>query len=121
MRTRRPRLPLRTMQQNHLGHGDIIRLLRGCGLDVEDLLAPARARRYDAASAGHPGMGAAMAMRRSLEGPQTLLSQLHRNGHLKKHAPVGGAIMNIAGAHSHDRKSRRVRRVACLRSRAASE
>ena len=60
----------------HLGHGDMIRLLRGCGLEVEDLLelrpAPDATTRYPLR---HPRMGPAMALRRSLEGPQVGVSQ----------------------------------------------
>ena len=58
----------------HLGHGDMIRLLRGCGLEVEDLLElrpdpDARTR----VPLRDPRMVPAMAMRRSLEGPQIAL------------------------------------------------
>ena len=57
----------------HLGHGEMIRLLRGCGLDVEDLLElrpdPDATTRYPVR---HTGLGAAMAVRGSLEGAQAL-------------------------------------------------
>ena len=55
----------------HLGHGDMIRLLRRCGLEVEDLLElrPATGR-HRVAPAGHRRVGAAMAVRGGLEGAQ---------------------------------------------------
>ena len=57
----------------HLGHGDMIRLLRGCGLEVEDLLElrPGPGRHHPV-PVRHPRLGAAMAVRRSLEGPQAV-------------------------------------------------
>ena len=59
----------------HLGHSDIIRLLRGCGLEVEDLPElrpePGAATRYPFVTLE---WGPAMAVRRSLESPQILLN-----------------------------------------------
>jgi hypothetical protein len=45
----------------HLGHGDMIRLLRGCGFEIEDLHETRRARGYHPVSVRDARMGPAMA------------------------------------------------------------
>ena len=57
----------------HLGHGDMIRLLHRCGLEVDDLLElqpPLGCDRL--APAGHARLGPPVAVRRGLESPQAL-------------------------------------------------
>ena len=54
----------------HLGHGEMIRLLRGCGLEVEDLLELRPEPDAEPGTRSSPLSGPAMAMRGSLEGPQ---------------------------------------------------
>ena len=54
----------------HLGHGDMIRLLRRCGLEVEDLLEIRPAPGAIPAPAGHHRVGPAVAVRGGLEGAQ---------------------------------------------------
>ena len=69
----------------HLGHGDMIRLLRGCGLEVEDLL---ELRPEPGATTRYPFVtlewGPAMAVRRSLGKPANSPERAHRGGHFKR-------------------------------------
>ncbi len=60
--------PGETGVEFHLSHGDWIRLLRGAGFEIEDLIECALPRPDDQLSLRHAGVGAAVAVRRGVEG-----------------------------------------------------
>ena len=60
----------------HIGHGDMIRLLRRCGFGICDLIEVQTSAGLNVQASGrYFGLGPAMALRRNLESAQIILTQ----------------------------------------------